>query len=329
MSDNLFLDGLMGLAVGDALGVPYEFSTRDRMQAQPCTGMVGHGSHNQPAGSWSDDTSMALCTADSLAECGGFDADDMMGRFCEWMQHAAYTAADVVFDMGVSCATSLLIYQRSTEYISPMACGGTFENSNGNGSLMRILPMSLYQVLTCPYDPADLEALLGPIHDVSAMTHAHPRSLICCGLWTVILAEWLHRAPEDTLHDVIVRGFERALAWYGVQGGDLAAEAARSDLYIHPDKLSRFTADDLQSGGYVIDSLQSALWCLLTTDNYADCVLRAVNLGHDTDTTAAIAGGLAGVVYGLEGIPQEWRGTVLRADMIADIARRLQASLTH
>lgn len=174
---NLFLDGLLGIAVGDALGVPYEGRSRSDMKLAPATGMIGYQAHHQPEGVWSDDTSMALCTADSL--CRGFDTDDIMKRFSAWKNRCQYTATGVVFDVGRTCRRAIDRYDAG---IDPDLCGMTGEMGNGNGALMRIFPVSLWCVMKCA-DTDSAQQLLAPVHAAASLTHAHVRGLICCGMY--------------------------------------------------------------------------------------------------------------------------------------------------
>lgn len=251
-------DCICGQAVGDALGVPYEFKSRDSFE---CAGMDGYGTHDQPAGTWSDDTSMALAICDSCRELKCIDINDIRERFVSWFCDGAYTC-DGLFDIGNATAEALRIGH-----------GLAGEWDNGNGSLMRTIPLAFV-------DAADDE-----IRAVSAITHAHPTSTEAC---------------------VAMVGAARSLI-----AGTTAREVAL--VYgVDPDK----PRTEVRSGGYVLDTFDAALWCLANTSNYRDCVLLAVNLGDDTDTTGAVAGALAGIVYGVEGIPAEWLSSLRGKDII-------------
>lgn len=250
-------DCVYGLAVGDALGVPYEFRGRDTFE---CTGMVGHGTHDQPAGTWSDDTSMTLATCDSIREKGRIDVDDIRERFVAWYTHDAYTC-DRLFDIGGATSRALS---------TGRGCAG--ERDNGNGSLMRIVPLAFV-------------ANDNEVRAVSAITHAHPTSTEAC-------VRMVHVAR-------------------GLISGENAWQEAVSEG-IDPEK----PRDAIASGGYVLHTFEAALWCLANTRSYRDCVLTAVNLGSDTDTTGAVAGALAGIVYGIDGIPQEWLDELRGKDVI-------------
>ena len=251
-------DCVYGQAVGDALGVPYEFKARGTFE---CAGMVGHGTHGQPAGTWSDDTSMALAICDSYRELGHVDTADIHRRFLMWYREDAYTC-DRLFDIGNATAAALRAGH-----------GLTGERDNGNGSLMRTVPLA--------FTPATDEE----VRAVSAITHAHPISTEAC-------VRMVHAA-----RDLIAGAAPREVA---VAHG------------VDPDK----PRDDVRSSGFVLATFDAALWCLANTGCYAECVLQAVNLGDDTDTTGAVAGALAGIVYGIEGIPEEWLSTLRGRDVI-------------
>jgi ADP-ribosylglycohydrolase len=295
--------GILGLAVGDALGVPVEFRSREWLRQRPVRGMEGFGSHNQPPGTWSDDTSLALCSAESLL--GGFDIEDTGRRFVRWLYEAHWTAYGDVFDYGTTTARAISKMRSGT----PAAQAGcTEEDSNGNGSLMRILPHALYS------SAAPEEQMLGALQSVSAITHAHPVSLIACGIYGLIVRRLLRGArPAKSYEDAC----EAALSAY---------EGTQMSRHLRP--FGRFlsgTLDDLQeadirSSGFVVDTLEASVWSILTTSCYKDAVLRAVNLGHDTDTTAAVAGGLAGVYYGSASIPAEWLEALARRRDIERLA---------
>lgn len=252
-------DAIYGLAVGDALGVPYEFRLRGSFA---CTGMVGHGTHDQPAGTWSDDTSMTLATCDSIRACGCVDVGDMLSRFRAWIDGGAYAIDGVVFDYGNTTARALA---------AGTGCAG--ERDNGNGSLMRIAPLAF------------TGATDDEVRAVSAVTHAHPVSTEVC---------------VDMVH--VMRA--------------LAAGASPAEAIPDFDVLLAASEKDLGSGGFVWDTYCAALWCLAVSESYEECVLRAVNLGDDTDTTAAVAGVLAGIVYGADAIPAAWMEALRGRDII-------------
>lgn len=303
MDENTVKGAIFGLVAGDALGVPVEFMAREELDHDPVTGMRANGTHHQPAGTWSDDSSMALCLMETLTLHGaGFD--DMMARFLRWGDEGYMTPYGEMFDMGTATRKALDKYRRGTP---PLECGGDGVRDNGNGSLMRILPLALYLYQTRgPGFSRDPEAY-GIIHSASSLTHAHPISLIACDIYCAVANELLQ--GRSGLEDI--------------QRGIAAAKAVCASL---PDAVSCLPAfsrvdaavlqslprSEIRGSGYVLRTLEAALWCFLHTRSYRDCVLAAVNLGEDTDTTGAVAGGLAGLRYGPGGIPEEWLDVIAR-----------------
>lgn len=296
---------MLGHAVGDAFGVPVEFCGREELDGNPVTDMKGFGTYPYPAGCWSDDTSMSLAALDSLAD-GKTDFDEIMHNFGKWLELDAYTPTGETFDAGRTCVNAIINYFANKKTI--FDCGMTGERSNGNGSLMRIHPFALYGIAKeMPQDE-----YLQLLHTASALTHAHERSKMACGIYGMILKRILLHADKTA----IVDGLAEAQALYFDN-----AENIHYQRLFSPDfpKLSR---KEIRSTGYVVDTLEAAIWCLLTTDNYEACVLKAVNLGEDTDTVAAIAGGLAGALYGYDSIPKKWLDTLYRRDFIEEMCER-------
>lgn len=286
--------------LGDALGVPVEHSTRHELSLVAVKNMLGFGRYDQPAGTWSDDTSLVLCTMESLLR--GYDPDDMARTFCRWMFESYWTATGFVFDAGVTTFLALERFRSGT--ISARECGGTTEDDCGNGALMRMLPAAVY----FRNEPA--EKLLERIHDVAAITHAHPRSLIACGLYSLIIAELCRGVPKEQAFGGAV---ETARAYY--KGDRFAGELPHFRRILSGESAG-LDRSHISSSGYVVDTLEASLWCFLRHTSTREILLSAVNLGLDTDTTGMVAGGLAGACYGLEGIPGEWPASLARKEEI-------------
>lgn len=286
---------VFGAAIGDAVGVPYEFKSRTEMRAHPATDMVGRGTYSQPAGTWSDDTSMILCTLDTLDDTVNYDA--VMKAFLHWKEQGAYTPYGECFDIGTTTWTALHNYKRGCE---PLHCGGESERSNGNGSLMRILPAALYaDAKGLSFDDAMTLA-----HYLSRLTHAHRRSLVGCGLFTGVALALLANPSKDA----VAQGIAAACTHYRTRcDARMQHELAEHYARVTDERFFALPEEEIRSVGYVVATLECALWCLMNTDSYRDCVLKAVNFGDDTDTAACVAGALAGLMYGWEGIPEEWR----------------------
>ncbi|MBO9998427.1 MAG: ADP-ribosylglycohydrolase family protein [Cyanobacteria bacterium SID2] len=310
MSDrSAVLSGLMGVCVGDALGVPVEFTTRAERGDDPVTDMRGYGTYNQPPGTWSDDSSLTLCLAEAL--CEDFSLDTISQKFCQWFTAEIWTPHGEVFDIGGSTTRALGKLMRG---VSPTESGETGERSNGNGSLMRILPMVYYA------ESVNTPVFLDRVHQVSAITHAHPRSQMACGIYVSIAAGLLDRVDPKTSYEM---GLNLVESYYSKP--PFVEERHHFDRIWND--ITTLSIDEIISTGYVVHSLEAALWCFLSTDNYAEAVLQAVNLGNDTDTIAAITGGLAGLYYGFNAIPKAWVNSIARKDDIIDLAKRLEASM--
>ena len=305
------IDGaILGSVVGDALGVPAEFMSREELRKKPIVGMIGGGAHNQLPGTWSDDTSMTLCTMDSIIE-NGISYTDQMQRFADWLWSAKNTARDEVFDVGGATKQAIFRFVKRTPALD---CGETADNACGNGSLMRIMPTALYIVGQYGSSVLDDRAA-SIIHNTSRCTHAHLRCQMACGVFCSVVFQM---CCGGDLKNAVQLGISSALSYYqGIDEFDSVCwefETLRS--------IGTWCEEDVQSTGYVLHTLQAALWCLLTTSGYAECVLKAVNLGRDTDTTAAVAGSLAGLWYGEKSIPSEWSEATAKYDEIKERAKQ-------
>lgn len=285
-------DAIMGLIVADAVGVPFEFKNRDTFKV---TDMIGYGTYNQPVGTWSDDSTMVLATLVSYAEKGALDYEDLMSRFDDWASNGEYTPYGVCFDIGG--ATSMAI-SRFRSGITPLECGGAGVYDNGNGSLMRILPLAFI-----PHSHKDVK-------DLSSVTHAHEISVKACELYLAFIDRILSGADKKDAIDSI--------------------KDECSGVFSRLASIDTFDRDSIKSSGYVVDTIEAAFWCFLTTDSYRDCIIKAVELGSDTDTVAAVAGGIAGTYYGVggeKGIPTEWINKLAKKQWIEDILVRFEEKI--
>jgi ADP-ribosyl-[dinitrogen reductase] hydrolase len=295
------LGGLWGAVVGDALGVPVEFEGRHERKENPVKDMQGYGTFNLPPGSWSDDSSLMFCTVLSL--CDGFDTNVMGQFFIRWLTEAFWTPYGTVFDVGYG---TLQAINRVARGIPAERAGGTEESNNGNGSLMRILPVGIF----C--DSLTEKEILDTAHRASSITHGHPRSLMACGIYCLMIRELL-KAKKPW--EAYARMSDAAKMAYGIS--PFSFELPHFTRFFN--EMKRFSDDTIKSDGYVVHTLEAAFWCFLTTGSYREAVLKAINLGDDTDTTAIVTGGLAGINYGLAGIPQEWIRQIARRNDIEDL----------
>jgi len=289
---NKVYNGIMGVVVGDALGVPVEFKKRDTYKV---TDMIGYGTYNQPPGTWSDDSSMTLATLESMVRLGKIDPTDIMLNFFYWLDDGKFTPYGKVFDVGGGTRRAIVRFANGKPALK---CGGRTRMDNGNGALMRILPLAFV-----PHSAKDVER-------VTKLTHAHSISLIASRIYIYLANLLLNGTP---LKNAIC-----SLAYL--------PPVTNEKEFQRISYIGELSREEIRSSGYVVDTLEAALWCLWKTDNYWDCVLEAVNLGEDTDTVAAVAGGLAGIYYGCggeSGIPDEWIAQIPRRDWIKALCDEL------
>lgn len=301
---------IFGLAVADALGVPVEFESREKLRENPVDKMLGFGSHDVPKGTWSDDTSMTLYTLNSIAQKGKIDLEDNILEFSKWAEDGYMTPHGEMFDIGRTTLTSLRNYWNCKNVYN---CGGKSEYDNGNGSLMRIIPVSLFNHLK---NLSQKESIQN-IHEVSALTHAHERSLIACGIYDFTMQE-LIKFPDKSTVNIALKKAEKYYKDY---------KEIKHYKRIFDEKFMYSDVSLIKSSGYVVDTLEAAIWCLLNTDGYKECVLKAINLGDDTDTIGAVAGGLAGILYGYDSIPKKWISTLVKSDMIYKLCKEFVEGL--
>ncbi|HEY5590341.1 MAG TPA: ADP-ribosylglycohydrolase family protein [Paludibacter sp.] len=291
---NTSKDILFGVAVGDALGVPVEFNSRQSIALNQVTDMRGHGTHDQPAGTWSDDSSLTFCLAEALTE--EFSLQTIGNNFIAWLKNDFWTAHGNVFDVGV--ATRHAIEQLRRE-VQPDLAGGTTENDNGNGSLMRILPLLVY-IKDLP-----IEDRFQITKQVSSITHGHIRSVIACFYYL----EFARQLVEGNEKFEVYKNLKSLIPDFL---GSLSVSIEPYEIKVFhrllEENIYELKEGSISSSGYVLDTLEASIWCLLTTDSYKDATLKAVNLGSDTDTTGAVTGGLVGLLYGYENILKGWIG---------------------
>ncbi|WP_397364654.1 ADP-ribosylglycohydrolase family protein [Olleya sp. R77988] len=316
MKTNNIHSALFGLAVGDALGVPVEFKDRAYLKQNPVKEMIGFGTHHQPVGTWSDDSSLTFCLADSL--CKKYDVNDIGQKFVKWANEEVWTPHGRVFDIGISTDRALYAIEQGT---NPILAGGASEMDNGNGSLMRILPLLFY------IKDFKIEKRFDVIKDVSSITHAHIRSVLACFIYL-----------EYALQ--IVKGNDKWIAYSKMQknvthflnNNAICSQTEMNKFYkileiqvddVKIQKLYELEETEINSSGYVLDTLEASLWCILRFDNYKDTVLKAINLGGDTDTTGAVVGGLAGLIYRFESIPTDWIDVLSRKEDIIKLCDKL------
>ncbi len=298
---------LLGLAAGDALGTTLEFKSPGTFE--PIDDMVGGGPFGLRPGQWTDDTSMALCLATSLVECGGFDPMDQMQRYLRWVGQGYLSSTGTCFDFGRTVARALAKFIR---YHDPYS-GSTDPDTAGNGSLMRLAPVPMYFA-------GDAAAAIDRAADSSRTTHAAHEAVDACRYYASLLVGALRGENKDTLLS------PRYCPLDGLWERDpLVLGIAR----VADGSFKRLDPPDIKGTGYVVDALEAALWAFHHSDDFRDGALLAVNLGDDADTTGAIYGQLAGAHYGAETIPATWRTKLTMLTEITSLADQLhdQAAL--
>lgn len=310
--ENIVKAGIFGVCIGDALGVPVEFKERDYLKRFPVTEMLGFMSWNQPKGTWSDDSSLTLCLAEELTK--GYDLEKIGESFVKWNKYGHWTAHGRLFDIGGTTRHSIarLIKGESAKF-----SGNIFEEDNGNGSLMRILPLAFYLV-----NEENIENLYRTVKEVSSITHGHFRSVFACFIYVIFAIQLIKEKDKKEAYNHVQK---IALEYAEIQGFN----PKEIELFqrILKNDISSFHENEIKSSGYVLQSLEASLWCFLNSESYSEAVLKAVNLGEDTDTTGAITGGIAGIYYGFENIPEEWVSDLVRKEDIEILCEKLENKL--
>ena len=309
--NNLNKNILLGTVIGDALGLPVQFLDREVIAKNPVTTMVGYGQFDVPAGTWSDDSSLSLCLAESL--CNGYDLNDISNNFIKWMFEGYWTPFNKAFDIGNTTYFAIVNLRNG---ISPHLAGMDRERDNGNGSLMRILPLVPYII---NMEEEDRFRIIG---EVSSLTHRHPRSILACISLCEFAIQYINLQSIEKAYQTMQQTMLQLLKKEMFIEEDIPFKKLVGLSY---EEFKNIELKDIRSTGYVIDTLEASLWCVFNTTNYKDAVLKAVNLGDDTDTVGTITGGLAGIIYGYDTIPSEWLEVLAKKDDIIQLADKLDS----
>ena len=298
---------LFGFVIGDAMGVPIEFMRRESLQENPVTTMLAYGSHPVPKGCWSDDTSMTLATIDSIICSQGIDYNNMANCFLDWLNDAKYTATNQLFDMGMATRKALMHWETERKKIDGNAtkCGGLSFYDNGNGSLMRMLPIVFYFI----NPEIHYEERYEIIKNVSSITHRHEISILACMIYCDFLLS-------------LFEGKTKEQAYANLQEKDyynFSKDTLDAYQRIWSGELLNASIDAISSSGYVVDTLEAALWVSLTTDNFYDAIVTSINLGNDTDTIGAITGSIVGLLYGYDSMPQDWLNDLIGKEYLNEL----------
>jgi len=313
MDKDKVVSSILGFIIGDSLGVPFEFESREKLKMNPVTTMVGGGSWDQPIGTWSDDSSMVLSTIESLS--GGYDLNDLGHCFDNWLFKNHFTPHGEVFDCGIQTRESLKRIHNQiikNQTITPLPPSSD-EKQNGNGSLMRILPLGFY------LQNHSIEERWEIIYDVSSLTHSHIRSIIGCFIYTELVID-------------LINGFGKLDSYQRMKervSGFLTDKVPSHELDLYGrilgSDISTLKESEIRSTPYVVYTLESVLWCFLGQENFKDSVLTGVNLGGDTDTIGGLVGGLSGIVY--NDIPKKWIDVLVRKDEILELINKFVGSV--
>ncbi len=288
---SIIKDSLYGFVIGDAIGVPIEFEDRKKLMSNLVTSMLGYGSYDVPEGTWSDDTAMTLATMDSIIkQNGNINYNDVADRFCNWLNNAEYTGTNEVFDIGITTKYALMRYW--SDKSDATKCGGTSVSENGNGSLMRMLPIALY----CYYKNLKDNEILDIVRKASSITHAHEISIMGCYIYVRYIIFLLYGKDKLTAY-----GMVKCLDYniFSKETNDIYSRILKEDI-------SKIDLSDIRSSGYVVESLETVLWIILNCNSYNESIIGAINLGGDTDTIGAITGSIAGLLYGYDKISDKW-----------------------
>ena len=305
--------GIIGLAVGDAMGVPIEFFKREDLLKNPVTTMIGEQSHFVPKGSWSDDTSLNLALIDSINNRKGIDLYDIGQNFIEWGENGKYTPTGKMFGIGRTTLKAIARLERGD--IKPEECGGNTESENGNGSLMRILPMAYY----CYCKNYNDEEVYDIVKKVSSLTHAHEISIMGCYIYVKFALELLNGNNIKSAYKTI-----RKLKYQYFS--DYCKKIYSRIIDINIAKLD---LDDIKSSGYVVDTLEATIWTLLNTKTFNQAIIGSINLGGDSDTIGACTGGLAGIYYGFESINSTWKKELMKYDYIVELCNKFNEIINN
>ncbi len=295
-------DGVIGLAIGDAMGVPTEFSKRDNLLEKPVLKMIPKIRDGIPKGAWSDDTSLTIATMDAITK-SGMNYTAMADNFVRWFTANQFCSINESFGIGKTTLKALVKYTQHQQ--EAYQCGLDSIQDNGNGSLMRILPVAYY----CFVQRCNDKKIFEIVKKTSSITHAHEISICGCYIYVRYVMNLLHGNNKFSALSQ-VRNLD-----YSMFSTDTLERYHR---FFEADYM-KLTIDDIRSTGYIVDSLEAALWCFLQSNSFKECVIATTNIGGDTDTIGAIAGALAGIFYGYNNIPKEYLEDLRKRDYLERI----------
>ncbi len=300
-------EGIIGFAIGDALGVPAEFKSREELTRNPITDMKEGGTYNMPIGTWSDDTSLTLATMHSIIETGTIDTNDMTDKFLKWFRNAEYTATNETFDIGRTTLQALAKYELKLDNASN--CGGSSEYDNGNGSLMRMLPIAYYIYYK---KIKDTNIIYNLVKETSSTTHSNEISVLGCFIYVIYTLLLLEGKSKTEAYKYIQKADYSMFSDYAISKYNRILNG----------NIQNLSEDEIETTGYIVSTLETVMWLFLNSNDYNNTILKAVNLGEDTDTISAITGGLLGIYYGADSIKESWKQKLKKYDFIVDLCNK-------
>lgn len=304
---DLITNMTIGFSLADALGVPVEFKSREFLEKNPVSDMIGYGTYNQPPGTWSDVSSLSFCLMDILSS--GYDINNIATKFVQWKNEEIWCPHGEVFDIGNQTRHSITTLQQilntGNKNELELLKYNSDESTNGNGSLMRVLPLVFY------LKEKDIQEQFNIVWQVSSLTHPHIRSAISCFIYL--------KFAENILEGLNIKdSYEKMKPQILDFFNDFEISKNEQEHFsrLLKSDISKLTAEEINSGGYVLDTLEASFWVLLNTKSYLSAVFKAINLGGDTDTTACVVGGVAGIFYGTKEVPTNWINKLAKKESI-------------
>ena len=316
MSDfNRLKNGIIGFIIGDAMGVPLEFTKR---RNEKVIDMLEYGSHNMPKGSWSDDSSMVIAIMQSVIDSrGNINYKDIMNNFILWVEKGKFTSNNKTFGVGGTTFKALRNYYYREEFImykDPLMCGIDDIKDNGNGSLMRILPIAYY----CYCKKLKEEEIYKLVKDISSMTHRHNISILGCYIYVLFVIGILNGDKKEKIYKGIRKyNYDKYFD----------KETINNYGRLLDNDISLLDIDNINSSGYVVKTLEAVIWCFMNSNDYNESIIKAINLGDDVDTIGALVGGLSGSYYNK--INNKWLKDIKRKDYLLDLCSRYYEILTN
>ena len=304
MNKDIIINGIMGFIIGDALGVPLEFKKRDLFKNNKVTDMIS-SDRVGAKGVWSDDSSMVIATMKSIIDNKGkINYESIMDNFILWVSNKDFTAIDKAFGIGRATFFALGNYHNK-RYEKITDCGMKGFNYNGNGSLMRILPIAYY----CYYKKLNDDEIYHLVKDISSLTHSHEISILGCFIYVLLVIELLSGEEKENAYSNIKKYNYRK--YFSLENIKYYDRLLNNDI-------SKLNVDSISSTGFIVDTLEAVIWCFINNNSYDKCVIEAINLGNDSDTIGALVGGLSGIYYG--NLPSKWLDSIVKKDYLLKLS---------